>query len=57
MNTTKLAGLEPAAVFHYFEELCAIYLTEKMGKNLNASAVFEYVKENVYEPYQRKACP
>ena len=24
MNTTKLAGLEPAAVFHYFEELCAI---------------------------------
>ena len=24
MDTTKLAGLEPAAVFHYFEELCAI---------------------------------
>ena len=24
MNTTKLAGLEPAAVFHYFEQLCAI---------------------------------
>ena len=24
MNTTKLAGLEPAAVFRYFEELCAI---------------------------------
>lgn len=24
MNTTKLAGLEPAAVFHYFEELSAI---------------------------------
>ena len=24
MNTRKLAGLEPASVFHYFEEICAI---------------------------------
>ena len=24
METKKLAGLEPAAVFHYFEEICAI---------------------------------
>ena len=24
METRKLAGLEPAAVFHYFEEICAI---------------------------------
>ncbi|MBR5529315.1 MAG: aminoacyl-histidine dipeptidase [Oscillospiraceae bacterium] len=24
MNNQKLAGLQPAAVFHYFEELCAI---------------------------------
>ena len=24
MDTRKLAGLEPAAVFHYFEEICAI---------------------------------
>ena len=24
METKRLAGLEPAAVFHYFEEICAI---------------------------------
>ena len=24
MSLSKLAGLEPASVFHYFEEICAI---------------------------------
>ena len=24
MNTRKLEGLQPQAVFHYFEDLCAI---------------------------------
>ena len=24
MNVTRLAGLEPAAVFQYFEQICAI---------------------------------
>ena len=24
MSVSKLAGLEPASVFHYFEEICAI---------------------------------
>ena len=44
METKRLAGLEPAAVFHYFEEICAIPHGSRNTKKISDYLV-DFAKE------------
>ena len=45
METKRLAGLEPAAVFHYFEEICAIPHGSRNTKKISDYLV-DFAKEH-----------
>ena len=45
METKRLAGLEPAAVFGYFEEICAIPHGSRNTKMISDYLV-EFAKKN-----------
>ena len=54
MDTRKLAGLEPQAVFHYFEDICAI-----PHGSYNTKAISDYLvdfakknAQNTVKPYE-----
>ena len=48
METRKLAGLEPAAVFHYFEEICAI-----PHGSYHTKAISDYLVDNGHNPFAK----